>query len=215
MKKTLWGLMGLLLAMVLLLCSCGSDLYSDKSNASLPSSSEYDGEAFHESNASSESNGAIAASRRKIIVSAEYTLETDDLDKTVGKLEQAVAKVGGYYQSSDIEGSTASNGSGYFVVRIPTDRLNEFTDGIGEMAHVVSRSRSGEDVTDQYFDTETRLSSLRIQQERLLELLKKAESLEDILRLENELTDVRTQIESLTTQLKKYDNLIDFSTVTI
>ncbi|MGI6265378.1 MAG: DUF4349 domain-containing protein, partial [Acutalibacteraceae bacterium] len=49
----------------------------------------------------------------------------------------------------------------------------------------------------------------------LLELLKKAESLEDILRLENELTDVRTQIESLTTQLKKYDNLSDFSTVTI
>ncbi len=154
-------------------------------------------------------------SARKIIMRYHFSVETKDLDASVAMLEAAVANCGGYYETSEVSGNTENGGWGEFVLRIPSGKTDEFNTGISDFGNITSQSKNGEDVTTQYYDTENRLKSLKIQQERLLALLEKAESLEDILKIETELTNVRTEIESLTTVLLKYDNLIDYTTVTI
>lgn len=152
---------------------------------------------------------------RKIILTYKYEIETKDLDQSVQAIEKAVDEVGGYYEESHIDGNTENGGDASYVLRIPTDKLDLFIDGVGTFGNIVSQSKNGQDVTSQYYDIESRLTSLKIQQERILELLKKANSLDDILKLESELTKVRNNIEKLTTNLKKYDSLIDYTTVTI
>ena len=72
-----------------------------------------------------------------------------------------------------------------------------------------------EDITSEYFDTEARLKSLEIQEDRLLKILAKAEKLQDIIELERELSKVRYEIENYTGTLKKWDNLVDYSIVHI
>ena len=79
----------------------------------------------------------------------------------------------------------------------------------------MSNRRSSEEVTEQYYDAQARLTSLQVQEERLLAILEKAETLDDVIQLENALTDVRYQIEELTGTLNRYDSLIEMSTVTV
>lgn len=152
---------------------------------------------------------------RKIILTYKYEIETKDLDQSVQAIEKAVDEAGGYYEKSYIDGNTKNGGYANYVLRIPTNKLDSFIDGVGTFGNIVSQSQNGQDVTSQYYDIESHLTSLKIQQERILELLKQANSLDDILKLETELTKVRNNIEKLTTNLKKYDSLIDYTTVNI
>lgn len=161
------------------------------------------------------SDSSTGADARKIILTYTYEIETKDLDKSVQAIEAAVNKAGGYYETSKVDGNTENGGYAKYVLRIPTDKLDDFIQGVNTFGNIASQSRNGEDVTSQYYDIESSLASLKIQQERLLELLKQAKSLDDIMKLETELTKVRTNIEKLTTSLKKYDNLIDYTTVNI
>ena len=76
-------------------------------------------------------------------------------------------------------------------------------------------SENNDDVSEKYFDTEARLSSAKLREERLLDILSKAESLDNVLLLESELADVRYEIESLSGTLRRYDSLISYSTINI
>jgi hypothetical protein len=73
----------------------------------------------------------------------------------------------------------------------------------------------GEDITGRYFDTEARVKSLKVQEDRLLTILAKAEILQDIIELERELSRVRYEIEDLTGSLKKWDNMVEYSRIII
>ncbi len=152
---------------------------------------------------------------RKIIFTYTYDIESKDLDKSVQAIETAVNKAGGYYEESNIDGNTKDGGTARYILKIPTDKLDSFIEGVGTFGNIVSQSKNGQDITSQYYDIESRLASLKIQQERILDLLKQADSLDDILKLESELAKVRSSIEKLTTNLKKYDSLIDYTTVKI
>ena len=85
----------------------------------------------------------------------------------------------------------------------------------GELCNVVSRSTDVADVTESYTDTEARLKTLRLQEERLLEILSKATELSDVLELESRLSDVRYQIESYEATLRNYDSRVSYSTLHI
>ena len=88
-------------------------------------------------------------------------------------------------------------------------------DESSKLATVRNKSTSAEDITAQYYDNESRLKSLQIQEERYLEILKTATEVKDIIEIENALTDVRYEIENLTTCLNKISNLVDMATVNI
>lgn len=186
--------------------SVGKDYYENQTEGSIGNSGGTDVNIDYEH---------VADVNRKIIVKLEYNIETKDIDKTIKNLEESVKKVGGYYENSYLSGNTENGGYAEYVLRIPTDKLESFTANVESFGNITSQNRTGKDVTTQYYDTESKLETLKIQQERVTELLKEAKTLDEILMLEKELTSIRTDIESLTTTIKKYDSLINYTSVSL
>ncbi len=98
---------------------------------------------------------------------------------------------------------------------MPAEKYDQFLSSTGELGYVTSKNESSEDVGERYYDTEARLKTQRTKQERLLALLEKAETMEDIITLENALSDVEYQIEQYSSELNRYDALVGFSTFNI
>ncbi|MBK5242701.1 DUF4349 domain-containing protein [Clostridium sp.] len=157
----------------------------------------------------------------KIIRNGSIQMETLSFDETVKQILSRTSSIGAYVQSSNVSGksieskSSEENRRGEFILRIPKVKFDSFILDIGNLGSVTDQQISTEDITSVYFDTQAHLKSLTIQEERLIELLKKTGELKDIITLENELSRVRYEIENLTGSLKKWDNLIDFCTLNI
>ena len=128
------------------------------------------------------------------------------MERCGGYFEYQETSGGGYYES-------AARRWGSFTIRVPKEQYDAFTGSVGEVGHVVSQSGSAEDVGQNYSDIELRLQTQRTKQERLLALLEKAATMEDIISLENALSETEYQIEQYTSDLKRYDSLIDFATI--
>lgn len=158
------------------------------------------------------------ASERKLIKTVDLYVETENYDGLLAGLEAQVSAFGGY-----IEYQYQNNGSRYsgyeqlrdasLNIRIPVARLDEFVGKVGEEANITNKEERVEDVTLQYVDLESRKKALATQQERLLELLGQAETVEDIIAIEQRLSEVRYELESMESQLRTLDNQIDYSTI--
>ena len=169
-----------------------------------------------------EPDASVAAYTEKIIYTASVSIETTEFDKAVAALESQVQKIGGFVESSNVTGDTQYNSDGttsivnrwaYYTVRIPCEQFEAFlheTEGFG---NVISTSRDAQNVTSAYTDYEARLSSLNTQEERLLDMLAKSEDVETLIALEQRLSDVRYEIESIERSLRNYDMQIRYSTV--
>lgn len=156
---------------------------------------------------------------RKVIKKGFINLQTKTFDQTVQGIMDKVDDLGGFIQNCSIEGNdlydTFSRRHASLSIRIPNIVFDKFMNESNEFGNVTSKSVQGEDVTDQYMDTEIRLETLEIQAARLKELLKQAGDLDKLFKIEKELANVTYEIESLKGTLKKYDNLIDYSTIDI
>ena len=171
-----------------------------------------------------EPDDSVADYTAKIIYTASVSIETTEFDKAVAALENQVQKIGGFVESSNVTGDTQYNSDGtttvvnrwaYYTVRIPCDHFESFlheTEGFG---NVTSTSRDAQNVTSAYTDYEARLSSLNTQEERLLDMLAKSEDVETLIALEQRLSDVRYEIESIERNLRNYDMQIKYSTVNL
>lgn len=163
---------------------------------------------------------ALEDSARKVIKRASLTVETVGYDDTLNGIATLSENMGGYIENSDLMGKGYGNSSfqsrrAHFTIRIPKKNFDEFLNKISRISNILQKQINGEDITSQYIDTEARLKTLNIREERVLELLKKATKLEDILQLEKELSNIRYEIENLTGSLKKMDNLVELTTVNI
>lgn len=157
---------------------------------------------------------------RKIIKSSQLSLETAKFNDVINSLEDMVKSYGGYIALSSIDAEGINNNYqclrfASYKINVPSDKLDDFLDESSKLATVRNKSTSAEDITAQYYDNESRLKSLQIQEERYLEILKTATEVKDIIEIENALTDVRYEIENLTTCLNKISNLVDMATVNI
>ena len=154
---------------------------------------------------------------RKWIITIDMNVETDDLDTLMADLDQKINALDGYVEDQNIH-----NGSNYashryrsanLTVRIPDEKVDQFTDDVSGMANVVSQNLRREDITLQYVATSSRVTALETEEARLLELLAKAETMEDLLEIEARLTDVRYELENYASQLRLYDNQVDYATI--
>ena len=159
----------------------------------------------------------VKDSSRKLIRNVNLDVETETFDDLLVSLRTRIEELGGY-----IEESTTYNGSRYnsgrrrnasLTIRVPSEKLDEFLMNVAEVSNVISRNESVTDVTLQYVDMESHKKALLAEQETLLNLLKKAETIEDIISLESRLSEVRYQIESMESQLRTMDNQVSYSTV--
>lgn len=164
-----------------------------------------------------------ALAGRKLIKTVSLNVETEEFDVLVPALEQRVASLGGYIEdmSNYNRGNNYSKdyiGTKYLryasmTIRIPKENLDTFLSTVAEQSNIVSRSESVTDVTLQYVDLESHKKALLTEQDRLLELMERAETVEDIITIEGRLSEVRYQLESMESQLRTFDNKIDYSTV--
>ena len=165
-----------------------------------------------------ESDAASQSSDRKLIRTVNMSVETKEFDSVMGTLEQRITDLGGYIESMETyNGSVYSNyrssRSASMTARIPAGQLNGFLSEVSEISNVTRRSENVRDVTLDYVDMASHKKTLQAEQERLLELIEQAESIEDIITIEQRLSNVRYQIESMEAQLRTYDNKVDYSTV--
>ena len=169
------------------------------------------------SDAESAENPADVLAGRMIIRNADLTVQTLEFEEFMRSLNERIVSMGGYVQSNSVDGKSYYGGKSLryakMTVRIPAERLDEFLAEVDGLGNVIRSELGLADVTEQYTDSEARLSSLRTEYETLLGLLEKADSLDTILKLQNRLTEVRYNIESYEAKLRKYDNLIAYSTV--
>ena len=149
----------------------------------------------------------------KMVYTANIEAETTDFDACTAALEELVEKLGGYleYASTGSYGDGSRNAS--YTVRIPSAEFKGFLASVGEIGHVVSQDQNADNISERYYDTESRLNTQRTKMERLQALLAKAENMEDIIDLENAISETELQIEQLTGSLRHYDALVDYATV--
>ena len=156
---------------------------------------------------------------RKLIKNVNLDAETTEFDQLLELVNRRVEELGGYIEQMDSHAPSGSDSAGersaYIDARIPADRLEEFMDTALEGAHITYRSETVTDVTLQYTDLESRQKVLRIEQDRLMELLAEAERSEALIALEQRLSEIRYELESLESQLRVYDNQVSYSTVSI
>lgn len=155
----------------------------------------------------------------KLIYRANANAQTENFDDAEQKLKAAVLDAGGYFESQNLySGGFYNSGalrSGEYTVRIPAEKYREFVDAMSAYAVVTSLKETVEDVGQIYHETEVRLKTLYAKEERLQELLRKAADLNDIIQLENALSDTEYQIDMYGSALNRYDSLISFATVNI
>ena len=242
MKKKMSGLIGIFAA-VLMLAGCGDSGASARSESTKEAYSNgaqayWDEEAdwaddYDMVMADAAGSGTSYAgpeqpevaenaqsSKRKLIRNVNMSVETKSFDDFLRHLEQRTKELGGY-----IENSYSYNGSRYsgqgrsrnanMTIRIPAQKLDEFLSDVSGSANVISRNENVNDVTLQYVDMESHRNALRAEEERLIQMMDKAETIEDLITIESRLSDIRYQLESMESQLRTYDNLVDYSTLSL
>lgn len=158
---------------------------------------------------------------RKLIRDVNMEVETDAFDTLLGHINKKITELGGYTEQSRTSGrrinyrNEAQPRYASITARIPAGQLDSFVKTVEENGNVVDKSETTKDVTLQYSDMESKKKSLTVEQERIWALLEKADTLEAVISLEQRLSDIRYELESMESQLRLYDNQVEYSTVTI
>ncbi|MEG1992407.1 MAG: DUF4349 domain-containing protein [Acetivibrio sp.] len=216
----------LVISIILLICSgCGATKSTNKMEPDMTAASE---DAVESPSANTE-EGAITGTntlgiqntikkQQKLIKNVSLSVETKTFDSLLEDLNKKIIEMGGYIESSEINGNSyqyETNRWANLVIRIPCHSLETFITVVDKASNITNKSESTEDVTLQYVDMSSHITALRTEQESLMKILKAAVKLEDIIKIQSQLTQVRYEIESYESQLRTYDNLVDYSTVTV
>lgn len=183
--------------------SMAYDSYEMKTMSSLPHERLYD--------------EAIAAEvDQKIIKTENLDLIVDSTEEGANVAQNVAEKYEGYVSSVSIREMTDGTKSGTVIIRVPVASFESAAQEIKDVALVVERETiATEDVTEQYIDIAARLSNAQAQEKRYIEILDKADTVEDMLSIEQALWSVRATIESYQGQLNYLDSQTDFSTITV
>lgn len=160
--------------------------------------------------------GTVASFDRKIIKSANVQMEIQEEDfseaqQAVGGITQSV---GGFIQEST-RWEAPHGANARFVLRVPENSFMGVLEELSKLGKVTSENVGGQDITEEYVDIESRLNSLRVHESRLLDILAKAQNVDELLRIESELSRIRSEIESLTGRLNYLGSLVAMSTIEV
>lgn len=152
---------------------------------------------------------------RYLIKNASLTVETDDARKALARLSEATATTKGYVADLQEYQDALGRRTITVQVRVPADKFDHTIQQLEALGKVLSKHVTTEDVTEEYVDTESRTRNMKRTEERLLDHLQRTARLEDILRVENELTRVREHIARLEGRLRFLSHRVSYSTLTI
>ena len=229
----------LALLMLMTLCACGS---SKSASVQAPMEeameAEYDGAYYAADTVQMAAASGLAPNARgasvngsalknpeidpeKIIYSANATVETTDFEAGLAAVEALVERFDAWIESSSVNGSNfydisrgyASTRSASYTLRVPSERFQELMGTLSEIGNVPYTHVYTENVSAQYYDTQARMEAYEAQEARLLEMMDRAESVDDLISIESRLSDLRYEIESLQTSLNQWDRRVAYSSV--
>jgi hypothetical protein len=161
-------------------------------------------------------SGKVEVTKQMVIYQADLQLKVKKFEQTVQSLEEKAVKYGGYISQSNVAREGKEQISGTLTIRVPQKYFQTFLhDAEGEAVEVLQRNISGQDVTEEYVDLESRLKSKRVVEERLLTFMKNAAKTEDLLKISADLAVVQEEIETIEGKMKYLENQTSLSTVTI
>lgn len=169
-------------------------------------------------------------SGRMVIRSGNISVNVENVDKATTDIRQMTESSGGFVENSQIDNVTIPGDPIYkpeaavkqetqkyanMTVRVPEAKFEGIYNNIKGMGELVSENMSGSDITSEYRDTTARMDNLKIQEQSLQQLMAKANTVDEILKIESELNRVRTDIDINSGNLKRWDNLVQLSTIYI
>lgn len=160
----------------------------------------------------------VTTQQRKIIRTAQITIETGSVEETCNRIEMLAISFGGYVQQSSILRNAGAGGpdskeqlSGSVQIAVPSEMFDQILNQLPDLGKVLHKNVSGQDVTEEYVDLEARLKNWRFQEDQLNLIMTKARNVEEILAVQNELGRVREEIERLTGRLQYLQRRTDFA----
>ena len=157
--------------------------------------------------------GTVPQSDAKMIYRASIEVQTQDYTTSETAITELVKSCGGYFESKSLSNRSSGYRYGEFTVRVPAAEYEHFCEQVGSLCHVTYMSSSAENITEAYYDTDSRLKTAQIKLERLQELLSKADNMADIITIESAISETEYTIEYLSGELRHYDALVDYATV--
>jgi len=162
------------------------------------------------------------AETRKLVESADMTLETKEFDKIIAEIEKYVNNYGGYIEKSEINSnnynyyySSVQARTAFYKVRIPQSKFDDFVNDSKALGNVLKLVRSAIDVSASYTDTQAHLETLRIEQARLQKFMADSTNITEIIQLEERLSKVESEIEIMMSRIRNMDSQVSFSSVSV
>jgi len=160
-----------------------------------------------------------AESGRKIIFTANISLDARDVGGAYSEAVSLARANGGYVEKSQFSNDTEDNTrrSASLSIRVPVQNYDSLVASLRTMSGVSvdTEGSNSSEVTEQYTDLQSRLRNLERTEQQYLLLLEKASSIPDILTVQDRLSGIRSQIEQIQGRLKVLDDLTDFATVNV
>jgi len=156
-----------------------------------------------------------------IIRTVDARIETLNFDESIENVNLLIANHGAFVENSNISGINHEAQqfgwnvfrSANFTLRVPAQDLDAMVLNLSVLGNVVNQWTSADNITMQFHDTQSRLNSLRIQEERLLDMLSRADYVPDLIAIEERLGDVRMQVEAFQTTINVWQNRVSYSTI--
>lgn len=204
----------LVLLVAFTLVGCGASKDSVAGNAITNPDSNFTGQEITEDTEEISQN---LPEDRKLIQRASMRIETEDLDTLIANIEKRISELDGYVENFNVQnGSTYDNKryrSANMTIRIPVKSFNSFIEKVDELSNVVSSQKTVEDITLDYVATESRMKALQAEEARLLKFMSQADTMDSLITVEKRLTEVRAELETVTSALRVLENQVNYSTI--
>ncbi|MFA5075948.1 MAG: DUF4349 domain-containing protein [Patescibacteria group bacterium] len=154
--------------------------------------------------------------QKKIIRDGSLSLFVISPEDSIQKISDLATSAGGFIQNSQIYEVSNGNKSGYIVIRVPATKFGETVSKIKELAKEVEREEiESKDVTERFVDLEARLHNYQAEEARYLEIMNKAVTIDETLKVSRQLSAVREKIETLQGQLQYLSRQVEMSTISV
>ena len=156
------------------------------------------------------------SSDRMVIHHGNIMIEVNDYLKARNEIQGKVKSMGGYVVESYYHEGMDGQLNGSMIVRVPKGDFQPLLEHLAtQQWKVIEQQTSGNDVTEEFVDLESRLKAKRVVEERLVGFMDTADNTENLLKISNELATVQAEIEQMLGRKQYIENQVEFSTVSI
>lgn len=220
--KKLSGIVAVIIVICILFAACGKQLdhigYEGKEDYHSPEAEPQPMPAPTDSEEESYQNIVQnTVEGQMLIYMVDMSIITEEYDQDYASIKMKLSKLGGYVYTEYSSGTKGSDDLRYvsLVLKIPVENLDEFVNGVDKEMKVTSKRINVEDTTDQYYDIASRIDLLETRYRKMEEYLKTATEMQDIITIEEEMSNIIYQLENLKGEKKGIENKVRFSTVNI